>query len=204
VNNSATPLERPAASAGRLALTDEEVAELKRRADRLFNEGNSAFAVGDTVFLAAYANLERYDNPNSTGSSVWMVEKEFENRTSMIVDPSDGRIPPQTPLEQQRQRADAARQRLPAASEELGNAVRCITYGVPRFGGRYADADFGYFQILQAPGYIVLIMEAIHDARIIPLDGRPHLPPSIRQWNGDARGLGSGRIGNDKRRNVFG
>jgi hypothetical protein len=192
VNNSATPLERPAALAGKVSLTDDEVAELKRRADRLFNQGNSAFAVGDTVFLAAYANLDRYDNPNSTGSSVWMVEKEFENRTSMIEDPPDGRIPPLTPLAQQRQRADAARQRLAAAAEELGNAVRCITYGVPRFGGRYADADFGYFQILQAPGYIVLIMEAIHDARIIPLDGRPHLPQGVRQWNGDPRGRWDG------------
>jgi hypothetical protein len=67
-----------------------------------------------------------------------------------------------------------------------------VTYGVPRLGGRFADPDFGRYAILQAPGYVVLMMESIHDARIIPLDGRPHLPQSLRRWNGDSRGRWEG------------
>jgi hypothetical protein len=192
VNNSATPLERPGVFEGRPLLTDEEVRELQRRADRIFKDGRSSFAVGDAVFLSALANIDRYDSPNATASSVWMVGKEFENRTSLISDPPDGRIPALTPEARQRQSADAARQRRLAASEDLSNPLRCITYGVPRFGGRYGDTDFGYFQILQAPGYVVVLMEAIHDVRIIPLDDRPRLSEHIRQWNGDSRGRWEG------------
>src|SRR2546426_42480 len=97
LSNSATPLERPRVLEGRQFLTDDEVAELKKRADRLFKDGNSDFASGDNAFLAAFANVEQYKNPNiSTGSSLEMVEREFENRTSLIVDPPDGKIPPLT------------------------------------------------------------------------------------------------------------
>jgi hypothetical protein len=67
-----------------------------------------------------------------------------------------------------------------------------VTYGVPRLGGRFADPDFSRYAILQAPGYVVLMMESIHDARIVPLDGRPHLPQSLRRWNGDSRGRWEG------------
>ena len=193
VNNSSTPVERPKALEGRQFLTDEEVAELKQRADRLFDEGHSDFAAGDNIFLAALANPERYNNPNSTDTSRGMVKKEFDNRTSLITDPSDGKIPPLTPQARRRQtEADAVRLRLPEGPEDLTNALRCVTYGVPRLGGRFADPDFGRYAILQAPGYVVLMMESIHDARIIPLDGRPHLPPSLRRWNGDSRGRWEG------------
>jgi hypothetical protein len=191
-NNSATPVERPRAFEGRPFLTDDEVTELQRRAERIFKDGRSAFAAGDAVFLAASANLEQYENPNSTANSVWMVQKQFDNRTSLITDPPDGRVPPLTPLAQERQAVDAARQRRLAASEDLSNPLRCITYGIPRFGGRYGDVDFGYFEIVQAPGYVVLMMEAIHEARIIPLDGRPRLSEGIRHWNGDSRGRWEG------------
>ena len=67
-----------------------------------------------------------------------------------------------------------------------------LTFGVPRVGGNYGAGVFGYYQILQAPGNVVLTSEFIHEARIIPLDGRRHLPPSIRQWNGDSRGRWEG------------
>ncbi|MGH9786950.1 MAG: hypothetical protein ACRD88_22495, partial [Terriglobia bacterium] len=69
LSNSATPLERPKALEGREFLTDDEVAELKKRAARLFQTGNSDFASGDNVFLAALANIEQYKNPNSTHGS---------------------------------------------------------------------------------------------------------------------------------------
>ncbi|MGH9660951.1 MAG: hypothetical protein ACRD96_20560, partial [Bryobacteraceae bacterium] len=192
-SNSATPLERPKALEGREFLTDDEVAELKKRAARLFQSGNSDFASGDNVFLAALANVEQYKNPNSTHGSDNMVEREFDNRTSLIIDPPDGKIPPLTPEARQRQAATEARQRIPAGPEDLSNALRCITYGVPRLGGNWGAGPYSYYQILQSPGYVALTMEVIHDVRIIPLDGRPHPPRNIPQWNGDSRGRWEGK-----------
>jgi len=82
LNNSATPLERPNALEGRQTLTDEEVAELRRRADRLFKNTNADFAGGDAVFLAALANVDRFTSATSTGTTFEMIEREFDNRTS--------------------------------------------------------------------------------------------------------------------------
>jgi len=195
-SNSATPLERPKALEGRQFLTDGEVADLRKQADRLFRDGsgNSDFAGGDNFFLAAFANLELYKNPNSTSSSVEMDDREFDNRTSLIVDPPDGKIPALTPeAQQKRAAAQEAGRRPPAGPEDFNNALRCITFGVPRLGGNFGVGIYGYYQIVQTRGYVVLITEAIHAARIIPLDGRPHLPQSIRQWHGDSRGRWEGK-----------
>ena len=190
---TATPLERPKALEGRQFLTAEEVVELRKRADRLFKSGNSDFAGGDNVFLAALADVEQYKNPNATHGAVEMVEREFDNRTSLIVDPPDGLIPPVTPAAQQRQAAArAAAQRPPAGPEELTNALRCLSWSVPRLGGRYGAGDLAYYQILQTPGYVVFFLETGDEARIVPLDGRPHLPERIRHWKGDSRGRWEG------------
>ncbi len=107
VNNRATPLERPKALEGRRYLTDGEVITLQQRADRLFKNGNSDFAAGDAVFLAAFANLETYKNPDATADSLLSDDREFDNRTSLIVDPPDGRIPPLTAAARQKQAAMA-------------------------------------------------------------------------------------------------
>jgi hypothetical protein len=194
LNNSATPLERPKALEGKPLLTDDEVAELRRRADRLFGDGNADLPIGDGLFLAALANPEQYRNPNGANrSSAYMVEREFDHRTSLVVDPPDGKIPALTPEAQQRLAAATARDRAPAGPEDVNNNARCITPGVPRTGpGASGDPQYGYYQILQSPGYIVLLMETFHEARIIPLDGRPHLAQSIRQWGGDSRGRWEG------------
>jgi hypothetical protein len=194
MSNSATPLERPKILEGRIFLTPAEVAELKKRAERLFKEGNSDFASGDNAFLAAWANVEQYKNPNiSVGSSIEMVDREFDNRTSLIVDPPDGKIPPMTTEGRQKQAAWEARQRLPAGPEDMSAALRCISYGVPRVGGNFGAGPYSYYQIVQTRDYVVVEMEMIHEARIIPLDGRPHLPSSIRQWDGDSRGRWEGK-----------
>ena len=196
LDNSATPLERPKELEGRQLLTDAEVAELKRRADRLFKNGDSDFAGGDSFFLAALRNVEQYKNPATTGYSDNMVPREFDNRTALVVDPPDGRIPPLTPDGQRRQAAAIAAvtfQRPPSGPQDLSSAMRCITPGVPRIGGRWGAGNDGYYQIIQAPGYVIFFMEAFHDARIIPLDGRAHLPPTIRSWNGDSRGRWEGK-----------
>jgi hypothetical protein len=193
VNRSATPLERPKQLEGRQFLTDAEVAELRRRADRIFKDGHSDFAPGDDVFLAALANLEAFKRPlGAVENSDLIPDREFDNRTSLIVDPPDGKLPPYTPAGHRRKNALLAATNMqdpPAGPEDLTSFQRCITFGVPMpRPGEFTS----YYQIVQTPGYVVVFMEAIHDARIIPLDGRPHLPQTVRTWNGDSRGRWEG------------
>ena len=193
VNRSATPLERPKQLEGRQFLTDAETAELKRRADRLFKDGHSDMPAGDDLFLAALANLDQYKRATATGNSESLLEREFDNRTSLIVDPPDGTLPPYTPAGQLRQSALLAAittQNPPAGPEDLTIFQRCITWGVPM---PRPSPYTSYYQIVQSPGYVVVVMEAIHDARIIPLDGRQHLPQGIRTWNGDSVGRWEGK-----------
>ena len=193
VNRLATPLERPEQLKGRQFLTDTEVSQLKRRADRIFQIGAGADApAGDDVFLAALENREQYRRGAATGTADNMLEREFDNRTSLIVDPTDGRIPPYTPEGLRRLAVAAAATNLrnaPAGPEDLTNIQRCITFGVPM---PRPGAQTAYYQIVQTPGYFVLVVEWIHEARIIPLGGRPHLPPGIRTWNGDSVGRWEG------------
>jgi hypothetical protein len=195
LDSSATPLQRPKELEGRQFLTDAEVAELKQRADRIFKTGDSDFAAGDNVFLAALANPKEFKN-NATGGTEAMIDRVFDNRTSLIVDPPDGKLPPMTPAAQKRRSPEAlallAGTIPPARVQDLNSAIRCITPGVPRLGGRYGAGDYGYYQIVQTPGYVVLFMEIFHEARIIPLDGRPHLPESVRTWTGDSVGRWEG------------
>ena len=191
----ATPLERPKKLEGRQSLTDAEVAELKKRADRIFASGDADAAGGDAYFLAALENPEHFKNPGATGTQI--RAREFDNRTSLIIDPPDGKIPPMTEAARRMQSAEAvalaAGVRPPSRPQDLNAALRCITYGVPRLGGNYGSGNFGFYEIVQSRGYVVFYMEQIHEARIIPLDGRPHLPQSIRSWEGDSRGHWEGK-----------
>jgi hypothetical protein len=205
---SATPLERPRALAGRTSLTDAEVAQLKERAERLWSNPASDFVGGDNLFLAVLSNLDTVDNPNATGNSLNMVKREFDNRTSLITDPADGRLPALTPEGVRRQRANTQallttpwqvgadtaapvpQRRLPNGAADLSNMLRCISWGVPKIGGNTNYTS--HHQIFQGPGYVVFLSEVNHEARVIPLDGRPHLPAGIRQWNGDSRGRWEG------------
>ena len=198
LNNDATPLERPKALEGKRFLTDEEVAALRKNAERLFGgDVDSDAAGGDNFFLAALSNPTVYKNRNATGTGVG-ANREIDNRTSLIVDPPDGKIPPMTPEGRQRRlAADAAtlagpRASPPAGPEDLSTFIRCLTYGAPRLGGAAASYH-NYYQIVQTPGYVLFLSEAMHDARIIPLDARPHLPQNIRRWLGDSRGRWEGR-----------
>jgi len=181
-------LERPLESEGKPVLTDEEVAALQARADRLFGNGNSDLPQTDDVFRAALTNVEQYKNPNATASSFFHARRIFENRTSLIVDPPDGKVPPLTADTTRRQAALAAVRSHPAGPEDLDNALRCITWGVPGLGAGSPYAT--YYSILQTSGYVVLQLET--DVRIISIDGRPHLGQGIRQWNGDSRGRWEG------------
>ena len=112
-------------------------------------------------------------------------------RSSLIVDPPDGRIPPLT-AEGQRRAAERAEARKRAggpydAAQNQPLSVRCIIMdriGPPMLAGAYNNN----YQIVQVPGYVMILAEMIHDVRIIPLDGRPHLPQQVRQWTGSYRG----------------
>jgi hypothetical protein len=195
LNSAATPLERPRALEGRSQLTAAEVTEFRRRAAVLLADNANDFAAGDALFLAVLSNVARYTSRNSTAGAGEMIEREFDNRTSLIVDPPDGRIP-WTTAGKRRYDADvsAGQAVAPDGPEDLTNVIRCLTYGVPRLGVNNASGagPLGYYQIVQAPGYVVLVYEAIHETRIIPLDGRPHLPENIRRWSGDSRGRWEG------------
>ena len=188
-NNSATPLERPEELAGKPTLSDEELAELKQTAERLFGDGGDA-AFADGVFEAALAGVENYvsgDGGSGNYSTVWMVDRDFENRTSLITDPNDGRLPALTQDAEARAADRRGRRGVRDGAEDLSLQVRCITYSVPRVGGLGAGYN-SYYQIFQAADHVVLHSEMIHDSRVIPLDGRPHIADNIRQWHGDSRG----------------
>jgi hypothetical protein len=191
VNNIATPLERPEEVGTQAVLTDDEVAALRSKARELFGgEGDAAF--GDQVFRAAWANVKgtrkgfkSTDGETGDYSSVWTVQREWENRTSLITDPPNGRMPAMTPEGQKRREANfAAMRRPPAEPEDRALQERCITYGSPSLVAGYQSG----YEIAQTPGSVAIMTEMIHDTRVIPLDGRPHLASAVRQWLGDSRG----------------
>jgi len=172
-NEYATPLERPAQFAGRRLedITAAELAKLRQAAEQ-----------------QAIAGLA----PGPRGPDYWWLENlnlAKRSRPWAVVDPPDGRIPPLTP-EGQKRRAGPARTSFLGGPfngpEDLGLLERCITRSVP---GSMIPVMYGNnYQIVQTPGYVVITYEIIHEARVIPLDGRPHVGPSIRQHMGDARG----------------
>ena len=151
-NNAATPLERPDSLAGKAVFTDEEVAQLRASAERLFGGADDA-AFADGVFNAVLADIEKNvsgDGGTGNYSSVWMVDRVFENRTSLITDPPDGKVP--ALVSEAEARIEAARlyrEAHPAdGPEDRTRQVRCITYGIPRVGGLGAGYNSDY-QIVQ-------------------------------------------------------
>ena len=140
LSNSITPLERPKALEGRDRLADAEVAEFKRRAARLFREnGDSDFAAGDGIFLALLANPVRYTNPNATHGSDGMIDLAFDNRTSLVINRPDGRLPAATAEGRKRQQAAAAAFLDPFVPADTGGApprdfTRNIAFEAPLDG----------------------------------------------------------------------
>jgi hypothetical protein len=191
-SDSATPFERPDALAGRERLTDTEVALLQQRAGELF-DGETDAAFGESVYQAVLDEAETFVSTDTTGNynQFWLIDRWFENRTSLIVDPPDGRIPPLTAEAQARQEAleaeragEGSESALPGGPEDLADGLRCTGGRVPMTGRGYNSN----YQIVQAPGYVAINMEMMHDTRIIPLDGRPHASSEIRSLLGDSRG----------------
>jgi hypothetical protein len=172
-----TPLQRPKEFAGREVLTPEEKAKLEEQ------------AVRDQF-------VDRPPPPGNPGAynRFWIdsgTTAVATGRTSLIVDPPDGRVPPLTPHGRERAAALEARAKIAAGPEDLTTWDRCIlgfNAGPPMIGGGYN----AYVQLVQASDYVVVFTEMVHDARIIPLDGRPPLPSQVRQWRGDSRGRWDG------------
>ena len=176
-NATITPLERPKELAGKQFFTGQEAGEYEKR---ILQESNKDRRDGDRE-----ADVGRAYNDAWWDRGTRVVPTR---RTSMVVDPADGRVPALTPAAQQREAARIEALRRPARGpEDRGLPERCIqwpTAGPPMLPSAYNNN----YQILQTPGYVVILIEMIHDVRIIPLDGRPHLASSIRQWLGDSRG----------------
>jgi hypothetical protein len=176
-NATITPLERPKELTGKEKFTEQEAAEYEKR---VLEETNKDRRDGSPE-----ADVGRAYNDAWWDRGTKVVPTL---RTSIVVDPPDGKVPALTAEAQKAASARAAvLQRLPAGPEDRGLPERCIlwpTAGPPMLPSAYNNN----YQILQTPGYVVIFIEMIHDVRIIPLDGRPHLPGHIRQWMGDPRG----------------
>jgi hypothetical protein len=188
-NNAATPVERPKVIADKATLTDAELRAVEKRAAALFNgDGDAGF--GDSVFTAALGDKSSFvstDGETGDYNHFWVADRWFDHRTSLVVDPADGRIPAYTPEAQKRADALAERRKNhPADSAEDRNRFeRCIGTG------DHPNLLAGYnsnFQIIQGADHVVILSELIHDARIVPMDGRPHLNKNVRLQLGDPRG----------------
>ena len=192
-NNTITPLQRPKQWEGKSRLTDAEVAELQKFAAQITeNDGDAQF--GDSFILAVLDHIAKpnsYDPGTGNYNQFWVVERDWhDRRTSLIVDPADGKIPSRTPDAEKRRAAEIEHRKAHAFEdpEVFPLGERCVNFTVPRLQAGYNS----YLQIVQAPGYVTIMNEMAHDARIVPLDGRPHLDPRIRVWNGDSRGRWDG------------
>jgi feruloyl esterase len=187
-----TPLVRPARYAGQEFLTDTEAAELSAL---LTQDGVDPLVAG--IFGASDEDRKKKiteNDPTHYDNALWLATPELKplssNRTSLIYDPPDGRIPPQTPEAVQR----AAARRAVAGFDSYENRPlqeRCIIWsheGPPMLPPPYDDV----LQIAQMPGYVVVVREVETAPRLIPTDGRPHLPEGIRRWTGDSLGRWEG------------
>jgi hypothetical protein len=134
------------------------------------------------------SDYDRPPQPGSTGTynAFWFDSGDYLRQTSLIIDPADGRIP--WTAEAVRRRAERRRGPSLDAPEQLSLADRCITRGAPKLPGGYNNN----FQIVQTRDHVAIMQEMIHEARIIPLDGRPHAPSSVPLFLGDSRGRWEG------------
>jgi hypothetical protein len=166
-----TPLERPRDFAGKDTLSEAEAAAYEQR------------------------TIERQSTTNNTAGPDWWdpgTRHLADRRTALIVDPADGHLPPLTEAGQRAagERAQARRRGPAEGPEDLALNERCIawaTAGPPMLPGVYNNN----VQFVQTRDYLVIVNEMIHDARIVPMDGRPH--GSVRSWMGDSRGRWDGQ-----------
>jgi hypothetical protein len=182
-DENGTPLERPKDLEGR------KLEEFGPKEMQALNEVRLARAKAGAGRIGGSA-----DEDTGAGPSHWYEHLEAQNSQPwLIFDPPEGRVPPVKPEAQKRAaaRTAARKGRGPADSyEDRSLYDRCISRGLP---GSMMPAIYGNaYDITQAPGYVVIRYEMIHEARVIPLDGRPKIPSNIRPYMGDARGYWDG------------
>jgi len=174
-----TPLERPAELAGKEFFTEQEAAEYENRMLQQVNTDRRS--QDSTADLRGNYNEFWRDRGSSIVGS---------RRTSLIVDPPDGKIPPLTPETRKRRAGRAGG--LPAGPEDLALRIRCISRGLPMV----PTPNNNFFEIVQGAGNVAILQEMMYEARIIPLSGpldaRPHSAPSVRGYMGDSRGRWEG------------
>jgi hypothetical protein len=178
------PMQRDEKLGLRNELTDEEFAEREQRATLQEEQDNADFELENSASTPG----------GDVGGAVsppphWLERGQPQRQASLIVDPPNGRLPAFTQAAQDRQAAlrEFRQTRGPADSyTDRSNYDRCITRGI---AGSILPVIYNNGnEIFQAPGYVAIHNEMIHEARIIPLDGRPHADPAIRMWIGDSRG----------------
>ena len=190
-NKTITPLQRPEELAERELLTAEEMAHLQQKAV----ERNTELLTRPARRTEVTENLDvGEDGAPGYYNNFWLDEGTTSTgRTSIIVDPPDGRLPPLTPEARQDEEARLAARsaRGPADTwTDLDLNDRCMLWSV---GPPMLPAGYNsYYLILQTPDYVAIHVEMIHDTRIIPLDGRPRLGRPIPQWLGEMRGRWEG------------
>ena len=190
-NNRATPMQRPEQFGDKASLTDEELAELTSQIAAFRNAEQAGDLLGDRLVQQALGNSKFQDFDEVTGNynAFWLVDRHLDNRTSLIIDPPNGRRPPQTKAAQARAREGSGFGRGSAdGHEDRGLSDRCLHFAAPRMSSGYNS----YFQLFQTPKQVTIIQEMGHIVRTIPLDGRPHLDEKIPQWTGNARGRWEG------------
>jgi hypothetical protein len=186
-NASIIALERPAELAGKQTFTPEELRAYEAKVFARSTRDKAPAAGGVGTYNDFWWDADSKRAPNF--------------HTSLIVDPPDGKVPALTPRAQQKAQADRAhaREHLADGPEDRSLMERCLlfaTTGPPMLPSFYNNSQFGplttNYLIVQTPEYIAIYVELNHDVRIIPLDGRPHLPANVSQWLGDSRGRWEG------------
>jgi len=191
-NNIATPLERPNELANHPVLTDAEVEAMRKKAADMFVTGKVDAAFGDNIFLSVWANVKGMktgfkstDGETGDYSSEWNDHRVWDNRTSLITEPADGRLPPLTARATKlREELRIARDRPAEGPEDRSLGERCITAGSPRLQAGYQS----YYQVVQTPSAVMIMTEMFHDARVIDLNNQPHVGTAVHEWLGDSRG----------------
>jgi hypothetical protein len=176
-----TPFQRPAAQAGKAELSEEEQKALEEELKKKQQENIAT-------------------NEHFSYNALWFASDEGRptGRTSIIIDPENGRMPALTQRGQKlraEMQAHAATKRIGKDQlidtwEDLSNYNRCLSRPMPRVTQEYNQGA----QILQTPGYVTIFYESMHDVRVIPLNGGPHVDSGLRLWNGDPRGRWEGDI----------
>ncbi len=177
--NMGVPLQRPENLGTRTTLTDAEFAQKEAQAKKQAQADSQSTAASDSVGIGP--------------PSYWVERGTPTRQTSLIIDPPNGRLPPLTPEEQDLRKSARGGKGFPgewrgeaSSYEDLNIYYRCITRGV--LGSIIPVIYNNGNEILQAPGYVIIRNEMIHETRVIPVDGRLHVSPAIREYMGDSRG----------------